>query len=313
MSDAGIIMVSFNTRDLTLACLRSAYKQTQGARFEVIVVDNASTDGSAEAIAAEFPDVRLIASDVNLGFAAANNRAARGATGTYILLLNPDTVVLGGAIDRIVAFAEAHPDYGIYGGRTMFGDGSLNPTSVWRKPTVWNMFCRASGLSALAKDSPVFSADMYGGWARDTVREVDMVSGCFLLIHRALWERLGGFDTSYFMYGEDWDLCLRARALGARCLFCPEAEIIHYGGASEPVRADKLVRLFQSKVKLFRAHWGFVRSRLLILMLWVWIARCVMMDSLLGALGRPARRDAARAWRDVARRHREWMATDTPA
>lgn len=301
------IVVSFNTKAMTLACLEAVYRETRERARELILIDNASTDSSTEAIAAEFPQAKLIASETNLGFAAANNMAAREASGDYILLLNPDTVVLDNAIDRLVEFAEAHPDYGIYGGRTLFEDGSLNPTSVWRQPTVWNMFCRAVGLSAVAKDSALFSADMYGGWARDTVREVDIVSGCFLLIRRALWEELGGFDTSYFMYGEDWDLCLRARALGVRCLFCPEAEIIHYGGASEPVRADKLVRLFQTKVKLFRAHWGFLRSRLLIGMLWLWIARCVVMDTVLGLTGRAQRKDSARAWREVARRRDEWM------
>jgi len=310
-TDASIVLVSFNTREMTLACAASVYEETRSdSAAKVILVDNASSDGSAEAIAEQFPEIRLIASESNLGFAAANNLAAREATGRFILLLNPDTVVLNQAIDRLVAFADANPDYGIYGGRTVFEDGSLNPTSVWRKPTVWNMFCRASGLSAMAKNSPLFSDDMYGGWERDSVREVDMVSGCFLLIRRALWEELGGFDTSYFMYGEDWDLCLRARALGARCLFCPDAEIIHYGGASEPVRSDKLVRLFQTKVKLYRTHWGFFSGWALILLLWLWIARCVVMDSLLGIAGRAARRKSAAAWRDVGRRYREWMSTD---
>ena len=305
-----LILVSYNTCQFSRACLESATGENVVA--STIVVDNASTDGSAEAIAAQFPEIRLIASDVNLGFAAANNLAAREASGTYILLLNPDTVVLDGAIDRLVAFAEAHPDYGIYGGRTLFADGSLNPTSVWRKPTVWNTFCRSAGLSAVAKDSGLFSGDMYGGWARDTVREVDIVSGCFLLIRRSLWEELGGFDTSYFMYGEDWDLCLRARALGARCLFCPDAEIIHYGGASEPVRADKLVRLFQTKVKLFRQHWGPVSSRVLIAMLWLWAFRCYAMDAVLGFFGKEARKKSGQAWRDVLRRQREWMSPEPP-
>lgn len=305
MSQASILVVSFNTRAMTLACIESVFSESK-SEIEVIVVDNASSDGSAEAIAARFPQVNLIASPVNLGFAAANNLAAKEATGKYILLLNPDTVVLNGAIDALVAFAEAHPEAGIWGGRTVFGDGRLNPTSCWAKPTVWNAFCRAVGLSSVFKTSSWLNGDSYGGWNRDTVREVDMVSGCFLLIRRDLWVRLGGFDTSYFMYGEDWDLCLRARKLGCTCLFCPDAEIIHYGGASERVRADKLVRLFSTKVKLYRAHWPPVQARLLTTMLLVWTLRGRVTESVGRVVGRSTSDDGW-PWREVWRRRREWL------
>lgn len=304
--DVSIIVVSFNTADLTLACLESVYRETSTSSTEVIVFDNASSDGSASAVEVEYPNAILSANASNLGFATANNVAASRANGRYILLLNPDTVVLREAIDKLVRFAERHPEYGIYGSRTVFPDGRLNPTSCWGKPTVWNSFCRATGLSALAKNSEFLCSDTYGGWQRDSVREVDLVSGCFLLIRRELWEELGGFDTSYFMYGEDWDLCLRARALGARCVLCPDAEIIHYGGASEPVRADKLVRLFETRVKLYRTHWGFIQSRLLIGMLWLWAFRSFAMDTLLGLRGNTTRKNSAKAWRDVLRRHKAW-------
>lgn len=305
-SDASIIIISYNTKALTLECLAAVYRETEFASYEVVVVDNASTDGSSIAVAAEHAQVRLISSDTNLGFAGANNFAASTAKGRYILLLNPDTVVLNGAIDKLIYFADNNPKYGIYGGRTLFPDGSLNASSCFRKPTIWNSYCRALGISAFAKNSNLLSADVYGGWQRDTVREIDIVTGCFLLMRKSLWDKLGGFDTSYFMYGEDWDLCLRARKLGERSIHCPDAEIIHYGGASEPVRADRMVRLFQTRTQLYSTHWGPVSGRLLELSLWVWAWRCVLLDGVLGLMGRVQRRESAGTWWKVLRRHGEW-------
>jgi GT2 family glycosyltransferase len=308
--DVSILVVSFNTREMTLACLESVLEHGKLVSFEVVVVDNASTDGSAAGIAAEFPQVRLIPSSVNLGFAAANNLAAENARGRYLLLLNPDTVVTNGAIERLLGFAEEHPQAGIYGGRTVFGDGRLNPTSCWRETSVFSLLCRATGLSGAFKGSAWLNSDSYGGWNRDSVRQVDIVSGCFMLIRRDLWAKLGGFDTSYFMYGEDWDLCLRARRLGAYCLFCPEAEIVHYGGASERVRADKIVRLFSAQVKLYRRHAGFVRSRILVTLLLLWTLRA----SFLRAAGELMRGSSlgleAVAWRNVWQRRKEWLEAD---
>src|SRR5690606_30095528 len=128
----------------------------------VLVVDNASPDGSAAAIEAEFPQACLIAEPQNHGFARANNLAAARATGRYLLLLNPDTVVLDGAIQKLVVFADAHPDAGIWGGRTVFEDGRVNPTCCWRFPTVWSMFCRGTGLAAMFRRSALFAPESFG-------------------------------------------------------------------------------------------------------------------------------------------------------
>lgn len=309
MCIATIIIVSYNTRDTTLACLRSVYAETRRHSFEVIVLDNASADGSAEAVASEFPQVKLIASEENLGFALGNNKASAKARGTYILLLNPDTVVLDGALDGLLRFAEDNPQYGVFGGRTVFADGTLNPSSCWRKPTVWNSFCRSIGLSSLFKRSELFSGDTYGGWNRDSVRTVDFVSGCMMLTRRELWEELGGFDPSYFMYGEDWDLCLRAKRLGLESCICPDAEIVHYGGASESVHADKMVRLFSTRVKLYREHYGPVQGRILIAMLYVWALRGLLADGMLGLAGMVGRRRSSATWLEILRRRHEWVRT----
>lgn len=282
-------------------------------------MDNASEDGSADAIAREFPQVRLVRSERNLGFAAANNLAAAGSSKLkaqssneegeaawkgrpteYLLLLNPDTVVLDGAIDKLVAFAEANPEAGIWGGRTVFADGSLNPASCWGRQTLWSVICATTGLRAVLPRSGLFNPEGYGGWARDSAREVDIVSGCFLLIRRDLWERLGGLDPAFFMYGEEADLCLRARALGARPRVTPDAVIVHYGGASERIRADKLVRVLGAKMLLIRRHWRRRPARLGLCCLTVLPLTRAVAYSILGCLpvrtGGRARAAAAEWW-----------------
>ncbi|MCB6179835.1 glycosyltransferase family 2 protein [Rhodobacter sp. Har01] len=294
-----IIVVSYNTCEMTLDCLRSVAAETR-VPHEVIVVDNASADGSAAAIAAAFPGVALMAETVNHGFAKANNLAAVHARGEYLLLLNPDTVVLDGAIDRLVAFAEARPEAMIWGGRTLNADRSLNPTNCWRRMSLWAVVSQALGLSSLFRASPIFNPEAYAGWARDSEREVDIVTGCFLLIRREVWNRLGGFDLSFVMYGEEADLCLRARAIGARPRITPAAEIVHYAGASEKVRADKMVRLLRAKVLLIKRHFPAWQRPLGLAVFRLWPLSRVWGTRLLG------RRQAAESWAEIWRRRGEW-------
>ncbi|UMA63307.1 glycosyltransferase family 2 protein [Roseivivax marinus] len=294
-----VVVVSYNTRKMTLDCLRSIAAQTS-LPHEIVVVDNASGDGSAEAIAAEFPGVRLLAERANHGFALANNIAAQVCRGDYILLLNPDTVVLGHAIDRLVAFAEARPDAMIWGGRTLFGDGSLNTTNCWRRMTLWSLVSQAAGLNSIFRNSAVFNPEAYGGWPRDSEREVDIVTGCLLLIERCTWQLLEGFDPTYVMYGEEADLCLRARALGARPRISPEVEVIHYKGASEKIRADKLIRLMRAKISLIDAHFPPASRSLGRFLFGLWPLSRNVFATLLG------RHEARATWSEVWRRRSEW-------
>lgn len=303
-----IIVVSYNTREMTLACLRSVFEQTAAGTFEVIVVDNVSSDGSADAIAAEFPQVKLIRSESNLGFAGGNNLAAKDAVGDYVLLLNPDTLVLDRAIERLIAFADEHPSAGIWGGRTLFADGTLNPASCWGRQSLWSVFCFASGLSSMFRNVPFFDPEGYGGWPRDTVRQVDIVSGCFLLTRRTTWDQLGGFDPAFFMYGEEADLCLRARRIGCRPVVTPVATIIHYGGASEKVRADKMVRLLGAKVRLIRRHWSSWRASIGVPMFALWPLTRAVVWTCVSWLPKRGAPEAAASWRSVWKRRREWLA-----
>ncbi len=304
--ELSIIVVSFNTREMTLAALSSVAAETRTAH-EVIVIDNASTDGSAAAIAAHPSRPRLVALDENIGFARANNLGGRLASGELLLLLNPDTVILDGAIDKLVAFSRARPEAQIWGGRTRFADGRLNPASAWGRMTAWSLFCRASGLAVIFPRSSLFNSEAYGGWSRESEREVDVVSGCFFMLPRALWQRLGGFDPVYFMYGEEVDLCLRARRLGVRPRTTPTATIVHHGGASEAVRAAKLVKLLAARATLIRRHWRAPMVPVGLALQAAWPVSRVIAESVRALLGRPGSADAARAWTDVLRQWRAWM------
>ncbi len=310
--DLSIIIVSYNTREMTLACLHSVYEQTRGLEFEVVVVENASVDGSGDAIAREFPQVRLVRLEENVGFAGGNNVGARHARGGHLLLLNPDTVVLDGAIQKLHAFARAHPGAGVWGGRTLKPDGSLDPDCCLGRPTPWSVFCQASGLALAFKGHRLLDPESLGSWKRDSVREVDVICGCFMLIDAEVWRRLEGFDPRFFMYCEEADLCVRGRALGYRPLFCPEASIIHYGAASQKVRADKVVRMLRARAEFFRKHWRPGMARFAIAMMEIRALNRLIACRLRARLGR-ADSGATETWRSVWAQRRQWAVPPTPA
>lgn len=308
IGDLGIIVVSYNTREITLEALRALKRETDPDLYELIVVDNASSDGSAGAIAAEFPDLHLVALDENIGFAKANNLAADMMRTRYLLLLNPDTLILDNSVGKLLQFAVDHPRARIWGGRTLFADERLNPSSCWNKMTLWSVFCQLTGLKALFPGSRLFNSEAIGSWQRNSVREVDIVSGCFLMIERSLWQALGGFDTGYFMYGEDADLCLRAKRTGARPIICPAAELIHYGGASERVRAEKMVRLLTAKTTLMRHHWSVLTRVPGYAVFWAFPLPRILGYGLAEFLrGRTSDRENLRTWLQVWHARRDWL------
>lgn len=311
--DVSILIVSYNTRVMTLAALDAVAKRTHGLTYEVIVVDNASNDGSADAIANHQVEPQLVTLSKNVGFAEGTNRAAEIARGEYLLLLNPDTLVLDGAIDNLVAFARAAPDAKIWGGRTLFADCRLNPSSCWGRMTLWNLFCRASGLTGLFPNGELFNGEALGGWPRHTIREVDIVSGCFFLIKRDFWNALGGFDPKFFMYGEEADLCLRGRSRGARPMVTPAATIVHYGGASENARADKMVKLLAAKASLINRHFSkHTRSAGLALLAGWPLSRWLALSVIGAVTGSSTMQDAAAVWQQIWNRRAEWQAGYVP-
>lgn len=299
-----VIVVTWNTRELTLRCLETLFDNTPDLRMRVIVADNNSEDGSADVIAKRFPQVDLIRNTGDLGFARANNQAIELVDSEWILLLNPDTEVHPNAVNNLLAFSKQHPEAGVTGGRTVFPDGSLNIASAWDKMTPWSLFCSFTGLSAVFSQTTLFNPEAIGGWKRDTVRHVDVVQGSFFMIPTALWRRLGGFDSRYFMYGEEADLCLRAAALGYRPMITPDAQIMHLGGASAP-KGVRLLQNWTSKATLVRGHWPKASVSVGLFELWLCCATRALASAMLGKLsGRSNREDV---WREMWAKRHDWL------
>jgi N-acetylglucosaminyl-diphospho-decaprenol L-rhamnosyltransferase len=268
-----VLIVSFNSEPWLPECLGSVTEELRHVAGEVVVVDNASTDGSVALIEAGFPDVRLVRSAVNLGFARAVNLAAANARGEWLLLLNPDTVVSEGAIRELLRFAGDHPGNRMYGGRIVTPDGELDPASCWALPTLWSMLCFATGLSTVGSGSRILDPESLGDWQRDTVREVDMITGALLLIAASDWRLLGGLDEAYFVYGEDADLAFRARKQGIRPIIDPAAQIVHHKSVSTPDKTSKYVLLLAGKATYLSKNWNGPKSAtgLFLLRAGVWL------------------------------------------
>ena len=233
-----VIIVNWNARKFLLQCLASLTPAVCRYPMEIIVVDNDSSDGSPEAVEAEFPQVRLIRSGGNLGFARGNNLGVSHSRGRYLAFVNSDVKVLKDCMTTLVDYCDRHPDVGMAGPRIIGGDGKLQ-RSCRGFPTIWNMFCRSLALDVTFPRVKLFSGYAMLYWAQDALRPVDILTGCFWLARREALEKVGLLDESFFMYGEDMDWCRRFWNAGWKLMFVPAAEAIHYGGASSanaPVR-----------------------------------------------------------------------------
>ncbi len=223
------LLVSFNTRELLTPCLSAlATARAPLGTSPVVVVDNASADGSAEYLEQHHPDVRLIRSARNLGFGRANNLGLPEVRSKYVLLLNTDAFVPPDALTKTLAFMEATPDCGILGVRLVGRDGELQPSCRFF-PTPYNTFLSRSGLARWLPATRMVD-DM--AWAHDEVRECDWVPGCFYLVRRELIDRVGLFDPRYFLYYEEVDHCFAAKAAGSKVMYYPHVSVVHIGGES---------------------------------------------------------------------------------
>ncbi len=247
-----IIIVNWNTRDLLAGCLASIYSHPPAATFEVIVVDNASADGSAALVQSQFPQVTLLTNANNPGFAAGNNQAITHSNGRYLLLLNPDTIVRPGALDTLLTFMDTHPAAGAAGSLLLNPDGSLQH-SCHPAPTLsrewWRLF-HLDHLFALAR----YPMEQ---WPQDRPREVDTIQGACLIVRREVIDQVGLLDDAYFMYSEEVDWCLRIRRAGWQLYWVPQAQVIHYGGQStRQVAVTMFLQLYRAKLLYFRKHDG---------------------------------------------------------
>ena len=255
MVDLSIVIVSWNVRDLLRQCLLSIRANLQACNPELIVVDNVSTDGSAEMVRAEFPDVHLIANAENRGFPAANNQGIAIAQGRYVLILNPDTEVVGDALAEMVAYADANPDVGMVGPQLLNKDGSVQ-SSRRRFPTLETALLESTWLQPYA---PRRLLEHYyvQDQPDDATLDVDWVKGAALMARREAIVQVGLMDEGYFMYSEELDWCKRFKDADWRVVYLPAAQIVHYGGkSSDQVVTSRHIHFQTSKVRYFRKFHG---------------------------------------------------------
>ena len=255
-----ILLLSWNVRDLLRACLRSL--PLADPHVEIIVVDAASADGSTEMTRTEFPQITLIASDENLGYTRGNNLGLRAARGRYLLILNPDTEVVGDALKHMLDYMDAHPQAGVLGPQLLYADRTIQSTRR-RFPTLAAAFFESTWLQPLA---PRRWLDRY--YARDlpddAIAEVDWLVGAALMVRREAYEQVGGLDEGFFMYSEELDWCRRMKAAGWRVVYLPSAQIIHHEAkSSAQVPAATHIRFNTSKVRYFRKSHGALAAEVL--------------------------------------------------
>ena len=251
MTDISIIIVNYNVKEFVKNLLYSLQKALFGFKYEIIVVDNASSDGSVEDIKNKFPDVKVIANKKNVGFGKANNQGLELSSGKYILLLNPDTIVREDTFIKLIEFIKANPDAGMTTCKVLNPDGSLQAGCRRSFPGPWASFTKITGLSKLFPKSKLFAKYNLTYLDENEICEVDAISGAFMFFTREVYEKVGGFDPKFFMYGEDLDLCYRVQQAGYKVYYVPTTEIIHYKGESTKRSSINETKIFYDAMHLF--------------------------------------------------------------
>ncbi|MEI8133751.1 MAG: glycosyltransferase [bacterium] len=257
--DISIIIVNYNVREFLRGALESVERSLTagGLRGEIFVVDNASRDRSVEMVRQDYPEVKVIALQENAGFGKANNLAMRQATGDYLLILNPDTIVGEDTLRVMVDFMRSNPEVGASGCKLLNADGSFQMSCRRGFPTPWASFTKLSGLSTFFPSSPRFAQYNLTYLPLGSTYEIDALSGAFMFISRDAFEKTTGFDEDFFMYGEDIDLCYRIKQLGLKVFFVHTTSIIHFKGESTKRSALNEVRVFYDAMRIFvRKHYG---------------------------------------------------------
>ncbi|SCW85475.1 hypothetical protein SAMN04487970_10724 [Paenibacillus tianmuensis] len=249
--DLSIIILNYNTRELTLNCLKSIYLSETTYTYEVILIDNNSMDNSVEAIREAFPNVHLICNDENVGYSKANNQGMRLAKGRYVLLLNSDTVIQPDTLHIMIQFMDRHENIGAAGCKVVLPDGTLDKACRRGFPTPSASFYYAFGFSRLFPDNPKFNQYQLTHLDQDKDYPVDCLVGAFMMVRKEAIDQVGMLDEQFFMYGEDIDWCYRIKQGGWNIYYYPYTQIIHYKGASSRRKPFKIIYEFHRAMYLF--------------------------------------------------------------
>ena len=279
-----IILVNWNTCDLTKQALISVYKETGGFDFEVIVVDNNSADNSAEMIKKEFPQVALIENKDNLGFGKANNQALKIAKGDYLMFLNTDVVVLDGAINKLVNYLDQHADVMMVGPRLLNKDLTFQHACRRMLPNPINSFFHLFGLTKIFKNSKFVNEYKQYAVDPEITGPTQALSGAAMMFRRRVYSEIGGFDERFFMYGEDLDFCKRALDKGWKTVYVNDARIIHFGGQSSGKRKVKsLINFYEAMWLYYKKHFKY--NFLINLLVWLGIKFRMVVALIMNYMG----------------------------
>ncbi|MEN6373602.1 MAG: glycosyltransferase family 2 protein [Smithella sp.] len=252
--DLSVIIVNWNTKNLLVACLDSLSDQQSTYKIEIIVVDNASHDGSIEIVKEKYSHVILIRNARNLGFGKANNIGIKQSRGRYICLLNSDVRVLPDVLQSLINFMDQNKSIGISGPKTLSPDLSIQSTCR-KLPNLWTIFCESCCLNKLFPKSDIFSDDQMKFFNHNTVRKVEGLAGCCLMIRKTALDRVGLFDEQFFIYFEETDLCKRFGQAGWDIVFFPDVSLVHHHGGSsskDPIRFN--IEYMKSQIKYWKKH-----------------------------------------------------------
>jgi hypothetical protein len=297
-----IIIVSYNVRDVLRDCLRSLDDNPPSHPYEIIVVDSASSDGTAEMVSSEFPDVRLLAQAENVGFSRGNNIGIEASQGEFLFLLNPDTLMLAGCTDRLIDVLQSDAQAGLCGPQTLNADRSIQ-SSRRRFPTFWSSLFESTVLQPIAPRRVLrhfYASDL----PDDEVSQVDWVQGSALLARRAVYEAIGGLDEGFFMYSEELDWCRRAAVSGWKCLYVGTAQLVHLGGqSSQQAPASTHINFQRSKLRYMKKYHGPLQAQMLRLCLLANYAWMLSIEQAKRMLGHKTdmRRDRVRTYWQVLR------------
>ena len=258
MIDLSIIIVSYNTSDFLKECLESIKKNTEGLNYEIIVVDNASSDNSLQVLRAKFPDVLVIKKQENIGFSKANNLGIEKSKGRYVLFLNPDTVVYKDSLLGMVKFMDEHKEAGAATCKLVMPDGRLDDASHRGFPNPWNSLSYFFGLSKLFPKSRLFSGYSLGFMDFSKIHEIDACAGAFMMVRQQAGEKIGWWDEDYFFYGEDLEFCFRLKEKGWKIYFVPSVSALHYKGISGGIKkVSKKITTASIETKRRSTNWRF--------------------------------------------------------
>jgi N-acetylglucosaminyl-diphospho-decaprenol L-rhamnosyltransferase len=310
--DLSIIIVNWNVRDLLLRCLQSIVAQARPNpdewtwrigvwSLEIIVVDNASTDGSTGMVRSDFPRIQLIQNEENRGFTAANNQGLAVSQGRFLMLLNPDTEVAEDTLTRMLQYMDTHPQVGVLGPQLLYADGSQQ-SSRRRFPTFATALVESTVVQEWWSDNHILQRYYMTDTPDDAVQPVDWVVGACLLVRREAYEQVGELDEGFFMYSEEMDWCRRYKSSGWEIVYLPTATVIHHEGkSSEQVVPARHIYFQSSKVRYFRKHHGSFQAEILRWFLLATYVYQLVRETAKWAIGhkRPLRAERVRAYRQV--------------